>query len=745
MGRWQASEDFASSATEARGAHIPTIWLENWLSFVTLPPVFEFRFSDTAIVAAILVSFLSMANGGEPHGHWAYAQPKRPMVSGSQVDGRNDIDAFVYSRLASELPELSPSPEADRPTLIRRLSLDLTGLPPSPAEVDVFAVDNSLDAYDRLVERLLASERFGEKWGQRWLDMARYADSNGFQRDGFRVVWPYRDWVVRALNEDKPFDEFVVEQLAGDLLENATQDQMIATGFHRGPTVNVEAGTDQEANRVNAVFDRVNTTGVVFLGMSLECAQCHDHKYDPVSTKEYYQLFAYFNQTEIETKRRNRVDLNSAALDFTGPYEYLPAERKLEDRHSALKKKLASAIGNLERLRFGEGLADKERIKKMGEYQKEISGIEKELEALPIPKSLVMREAMAARPTRILKRGILQDGGDVVQPGVPSVLHGLEDGHRSDRLGLARWIASRSNPLLARVTVNRWWAELFGRGLVDSLEEFGSKGERPSHPELLDWLAVEFMESGWSMKHIIRLTVTSATYRQSSKYRPGDLRLDPDNRYYARGPRARLSAEAIRDNALSIAGLLDKKMGGPPVMPPQPPNIWRVTGEVDNTYRTSTGGDRYRRGLYTIWRRSAPYPSFQNFDAPPRDACVVQRSQSNTPCAALTLMNDPVHVEAAAALAVRMQLEGADGGVIDQLCHGFRICTGRWPNDEERPAIEKHWKRLHEEPRMTSEECAELVKSFHGHVVPGQSVELQAAWWQMASLFFNLSETITKP
>jgi cytochrome c553 len=713
--------------------------------------------------------------------HWAYMRPARPKLP--QVNDaswpKNAIDHFVLARLERE--GLAPSPPADRARLLRRVYLDLIGLPPTVEEVDAFLSDPRPDAYEQVVDDLLASPHYGERWARPWLDLARYADSNGFQRDGFREVWAYRDWVINAFNADMPFDRFTIEQIAGDLLPEATLQQRIATGFHRCPTVNVEAGTDQEENRVNAVVDRVNTTATVWLGTTLACAQCHNHKYDPFSQQDYYQLLAYFNNTEIETSLRGAKE--TAAVDFIGPWIELPdanlppLPKEVRLKHDQLQGKLDELTEELadgqdaweESQRADEKLLAKlpagirrivnlpaekrneNQAQQLANYyldqqpeikklRAELAPLAKQLERKP-PSSLVMSEMDEPRMTHIFKRGNFLDHGTEVQTGVPEVLHPLPADSEPNRLGLARWLVDPNNPLVGRVTVNRWWAELFGDGLVASEEDFGTQGEPPTHPELLDWLATEFT-SHWSTKQMHRLIVTSATYRQSSKLTPKLARRDPQNRLYARGPRVRLAAEAIRDNGLAISGLLSPKLGGPPVFPPQPEGLWRVTGLVDNTYRTSTGADAYRRGVYVIWRRSAPYASFVNFDATDRASCVVQRSRTNTPLQALTLMNDPVYVEMAQSLALRILREAPSEDESARVEFAFRTCLARSPSAAELNHLLDVYRR--ELARFQSQPAAAAALFGKGKLPPGLDVQKAAAWFYVANILLNLDETITK-
>ncbi|WP_169975386.1 PSD1 and planctomycete cytochrome C domain-containing protein [Tautonia rosea] len=715
--------------------------------------------------------------------HWAYVPPVRPSLPevGDERWSGNPIDRFIRARLDDQ--GLEPSPEADRATLIRRLSLDLIGLPPTPEEVDAFLGDDRPDAYNRLVDRLIASPRYGERWATPWLDLARFADSNGFQRDGFRDVWPYRDWVVRALNADMPFDQFTIEQIAGDLLPDASIDQHIATGFNRGNPVNVEAGVDQEANRVNGVVDRVNAVSTVWLGSTIACAQCHNHKYDPITQREYYQLFAYFNNTPIETIFR--TEGNTSELDFTGPSMEIPSppemivrRKELTDLRDGLTERIDTLSNRVweDRLEWEEQLrndpdhrselpkaveevlriADEDRTKAQHQTIKDhlladhpevasarlqMAELDEQIEALAPARSLVMIELDEPRPTFVMKRGNFLDPGAQVQPGVPEVFHPLPPDAPKNRLGLAQWLVDPNNPLISRVAVNRAWLAFFGRALVSTPEDFGTQGARPSHPELLDWLAVEFVESGWSTKHLHRLIVTSRTYQQSSAISAELLELDPENALYARGSRFRLDAEMIRDNALHAAGLLTESMGGPPVFPPQPENIWRVTGLVDNTYRTSEGPDRHRRGLYTILRRSAPYPSFVAFDSSDRSQCLVQRSRTNTPLQALTLLNDPAYVEIAQALARRVMTEYPEDGFDDRLTRAFRLCLARKPTSSELESLANVWHGLHDryadDPRATS---ALLGNDADPTIDPVD----WAAWLGVANVLLNLDETITR-
>jgi hypothetical protein len=715
--------------------------------------------------------------------HWAYVAPRRPKLPNVTDDAwpHSPIDRFVLARLEAE--QIAPSPTADRARLLRRVSLDLVGLPPTPDEAAAFTSDQRPDAFEREVDRLLASPRYGERWATPWLDAARYADSNGYQRDGHRTIWPYRDWVIRSLNADLPFDQFTIEQLAGDLLPEATLDQQIATGFHRCTTVNVEAGTDEEENRTTQVIDRVNVTGTVWLGTTLECCQCHNHKYDPFTQRDYYRLFAYFNSSPKETYQRTK---GSAALDFGGPELAVPesdqlrqqreavaAQRKqlearleecvddpadglpawLEEMSTAEHAALAKLPANIRRiLKLADDRRNANQRKQLRTYfiglrpetkrmQAEVAQLDEQIAALAPPKTLVMTEMPEARTTAILKRGNFLDPGTAVAPGTPWIITVADAPELpASRLGLARWLVDPANPLTARVQANRLWGQLFGRGIVASEEDLGTQCEPPTHPELLDWLAVELQGGGWSLKRLQRRIVQSATYQQSSKLRTDLAARDPDNRLLARSSRLRLSAEQIRDNALAAAGLLSGKLYGPPVYPPQPEGVWRVTGLVDNTYRTSQGEDAWRRGLYTVQRRSAPYPSFTSFDAPDRSACTVKRPRTSTPLQALVLQNDPVFVEAARALADRvLSAEDESDGRLE---FAFQTVLSREPTAAEQDQLSA----IFAEARGRYEADGPAAETLRGeHSLPaGVAVAEWAAWFNVAHVLLNLDETITR-
>jgi hypothetical protein len=932
--------------------------------------------AEKALVKAWINAGAPWPDGVKPAKHWAYVPPVRPAVppvkdAGARIE--NAVDAFVVARLQKEGLKLSP--EAGRTTLIRRLSLDLIGLPPTPQEVDAFVKDPAPNAYEKVVDRLLASDQFGVRWARPWMDYARYADSHGFQRDDLRDLWPYRDWVVKALNADMPFTQFTVEQLAGDLLPNATESQKIATGFNRSAPTNVEAGSDPEETRVNQVLDRVNTVGMIWLGSTLECCQCHDHKYDPFTQRDYYGLFAYFNNTALEADRTNPKVPGS--IQFKGPTmeiadsktqqeraevqaKLVEAKRKLAALEKALEtpppKAVAAllakaaqapkehmleiaefestggathevlpdqsvlisgepapdkdtylvkvkttltdirglklealtddslpgkgpgrgdekhpnfvvnnfivtaaplnqpdqvkpvklvkakadysqpkfAVENLlktnntakggwaigpkfyqphwaefetqEPVGFAEGTelsfklqqdlggtrtigrlrlsaitghvgADAlpeplvaalktaaaqrsaEQKKAIRDYlvqnhpshaklEKEKTRLEAELRKTKMPTTLVMEEN-TPRMSSIFVRGDFRNAGDKVGPTVPVVLRSDAKAAPQNpttgtgtRLDLAQWLVSRKNPLTARVTVNRWWAELFGHGLVTTPEDFGIKGATPTHPELLDWLACEFMDSGWSMKKTLKTLVMSATYRQSSKVTLDLVARDDQNLLYARGPRHRLEAEMIRDNALAIAGLLNTEEGGPPIKPYQPDGLWVKVGGQRYDYEPSPGAEKYRRGLYVVWKRAAPYPSFVNFDANARLACRVKRPRSNTPLQALTLMNDPVYVEAAVAFAKRVLKDKPAAADAERIVYAFRLATARAPTNGEITTLSN----LLDAERAVRVADPKAAKEFLGDSeLPAKTKpEELAAWYAVTAALLNLDETITK-
>ncbi len=851
-----------------------------------------------------------------PSRHWSYLPPKRPPepeVARAEWL-RSPMDAFTLAKM--EERGLEPNPEADPATLLRRASLDLTGLPPSHAELDTFLADAAPGAWQRALDRLLASPHYGEKMARAWLDLARYADSNGYEKDGDRAQWRWRDWVIEAFNADMPFDRFSIEQLAGDLLPGASGEQILATGFHRNTMLNEEGGVDVEEFRVAAVHDRVATTATVWLGATLGCAQCHDHKFDPYSQEEYYRLFAVFNNTEDDGQRavpviesptlaqraeRRRIEGEiaeaSAALaveraDWAAARDAWAAMLTLEllaappapadrawavqapppgartegDWSAVMIEGFAARSAPTARLQqsaeivqhFFEGCPDARslaagdslyawvrldpenpprtlmlKFHQTGDWEhraywgadtipsggigsdntahhhagdlppagewvrlevplaavglapdvpvdgvacaqnggrawwdeigtrtarseaemllpaeliaavrapranadaqrrldahwrataaataplrERIADLEASLPAFPT--AMVLRERADPRITRVLLKGSFLNPGEVVQPGVPAALN-RDSREVRDRRELAQWLVDGSNPLTARVFVNRAWEQIFGRGLVETVEDFGAQSPPPSHRELLDWLACEFVNSGWSVKQLHRLILSSATYGQSAAASAEKIERDPHNQWLARAPRLRLPAEEVRDAALVASGLLVPTIGGPSVMPFQPAGSENAAYAGDR-WRTAEGTDRWRRGLYTFWRRTAHYATFAVFDAPSREAVCARRTRSNTPLQALALLNDPAFVEAAEALGRRMRAESGAG---DAAClgHGFRLCTSRWPEPEELAVLHG----LLAEERAASGE--------------------DRAWTLIANVMLNLDETVTR-
>ncbi|MBX7105272.1 MAG: PSD1 and planctomycete cytochrome C domain-containing protein [Gemmataceae bacterium] len=677
--------------------------------------------------------------------HWSF-QPVRnpaiPQVRDSQFV-RNPIDGFILARL--EQQNVTPAPEADRHTLLRRLCLDLTGLPPTLEQVDEFVGDLEPGAYERLVDRLLASPHYGERWGRHWLDAARYADSDGYEKDGGRPwAWRYRDWVIQAINSDMPYDRFVIAQLAGDLLPEATPETKLATGFHRNTLTNHEGGVDPEQYRVEQVIDRVNTTGKTFLGLTVGCAQCHDHKYDPISQREYYQFFSFFNsdvEKDIEAPvsgERERFEIARKA------HETKQAELKaaVDQRKSALpdmQAKWEAGLVVAELRKLPAPVRDAlliEPAQRNDAQKKAVADhfVGQDGELKKLTKSLKDHAAKApqlsraptiamgpARKTHVMIRGDFLRPGVAVSPATPGVLPPLRDDNPG-RLSLARWIVDPANPLTARVLTNWLWQHHFGRGLVTTPEDFGTQGDKPSHPELLDWLASEVIRRGWSLKQMHRLIVTSATYRQSSAHRPELQDRDPLNNWLARQNRIRLEGELVRDVALASSGLLNRTVGGPSVRPPQPEGISDLTYGGGARWVESKGPDRYRRGMYTWFQRTSPYPMLMNFDSPDSNVCVVRRERSNTPLQALTLMNDIVFVECSQSLGKR--LAGASGSRAERIALGMKLVLGRSPTPAETDRLSRWY-----------DDSLKLVNER-----PPEA----GAWTAVARVLLNLDECINR-
>jgi hypothetical protein len=685
------------------------------------------------------------AAGARRSNHWSFKPIRVPAVPTVRNHNavRNPIDHFVLARLEKEAVTLSA--EADRTTLLRRLCLDLLGLPPTLEQMDEFLGDHEPGAYERLVERLLASPHYGERWARHWLDVARYADSDGYEKDTGRPwAWRYRDWVIQALNSDMPYDRFVIEQLAGDLLPDATQDQKLATGFHRNTLTNHEGGVDAEQFRVEQVIDRVNTTSKVFLGLTVGCAQCHDHKYDPISQREYYQMFSFFNsdvEKDIEAPlpgERERYELAKKEHDA----KQAELKTAIEERQKALPelqvtwedelrlraiRKLPATVRDAlllepaERNDAQKKLVAEHFAKQEPELRKRTKTQQDHAAKAPRLSQAPTIARGPDRATHVLVRGDFLRPGATVAAGTLAVLPALANDSPT-RLDLAMWIVDPANPLARRVLANWLWQHHFGRGLVVTPEDFGTQGEKPSHPELLDWLASEVLRQGWSLKQMHRLIVTSATYRQSSASRPDLRERDPTNVWLARQNRVRLEGEIVRDVALASSGLLNQAVGGPSVRPPQPEGISDLTYAGSVRWVESKGPDRYRRGLYIWFQRTSPYPMLMTFDSPDSNVCVVRRERSNTPLQALTLMNDVVFVECAKALGQRM----ADrcGSTAERLSFGFKLVLGRLPT----PAELDRLTRWHAD-------ALRLVKDEQPDT---------AAWTAVARVLLNLDECVTR-
>lgn len=670
--------------------------------------------------------------GGAPIGLWSLQPIKRP-------DDAHDIDSFILARLNAE--GIKPSPPADRATLIRRVTLDLIGLPPTPQEVQDFLIDRRPDAYTRLVDRLLASPHFGEKWARSWLDLAHYADSDGYEKDLERDwAWRYRQWVINAFNHDMPYDRFTIEQIAGDELPNATVEQKVATGFLRQTLTNREAGVDQREARFDQLVDRTGTFGTVWLGMTVRCTQCHDHKYDPIKQKDFYQILAYFDRAmevnidaplpgELEPYRKAEPEYDRQYNDLMKQYNVPELEAEWESHmvgaldhpgknldwdfactsframfdqaERTIRKPRADRTEREERALtayFIHGSfpaldksappgAPKVDAAKMKELRAKLDALNKTLPTLT--QAYIIEDDPIRPVTHIAVRGDYKTEGEQVEPATPSF---LPPAHASTRLELAKWLVSKDNPLVARVEVNRLWQEMFGRGLVTTSEDFGTQGDKPSHPELLDYLAGEFRDNGWSMKRIIREIALSATYRQSSDARPELETKDPENRLLARQSRVRLPAELIRDEALAASGLLNDSIGGPSVKPPQPDGVNELGyGRTNAKYKESPGNLKYKRGLYIHYQRTTPYPFLVNFDEPDSVLSCTRRSISNTPLQSLNLLNDPVFFEAAGALAKRIEAQAPGAGFNDRLTYAFELTLGRKPTSAERDRLATYY------------------------------------------------------
>lgn len=659
------------------------------------PPSSNLSLTKTEI--AIIKKWISQ--GAKYKKHWSFIAPARPKIPGADEDlnPRNPIDHFIFTKL--DEVGMTPNPEASREALLKRVSMDITGLPPTIDQQERFLADKSPNAYEKIVDELLASKHYGEKMAIQWMDLARYADSHGYQDDGLRTMWPWRDWVIHAFNSNYPFSQFLTWQIAGDLLPNPTKEQLLATGFNRNHKITQEGGVIDEEYRVEYVSDRTNTFGKAFMAITLECAKCHDHKYDPVSQKDYYSMFAFFDKVP-EKGLVGTIDASFAD----------PPNMKITSAD-------VSTVLNF--------------INKQDTMDVSV---------------MIMKDSLCIRETQLLKRGVYDQKADTVQMATPAAILAYNPKKfEQNRLGLAKWMIDAENPLTARVYVNRIWNELFGRGLVKTSGDFGMQGELPSHPELLDWLAVEFRESGWDIKKLIRLIVTSTTYRQSAK-RPNDkAQKDPDNKYYSFFPRLRLSAELQRDLVLSAAGIINPEIGGPSVKPYQPKGVWEATtsgrGELAK-YVQDKGNKLYRRGLYNFIKRTAPPPALLIMDASTRDQCEVTRSRTNTPLQALVLMNDPQLLEAARVLAQRTSnMKLSEDQKLDRL---FRLVLCRKASENEMKMLKAYYQQEKNKFTLHKESAEEFLKAGEFDQIKTKNIAETAALMQVNQMIFNLDETTVK-
>ena len=671
--------------------------------------------------------------------HWSFepvVRPEVPPVAGGPKP-HSPIDAFVAARLAER--GLALQPAAEPHTLLRRLSLDLVGLPPSPEAAAAFAADPSPAAYEREVDALLATPQFGEHWSRMWLDLARYADTKGYEKDLGRTMWPYRDWVVEALNADLPLDRFTEEQLAGDLLPAATRQQLIATAFHRNTMSNDEGGTDDEEFRIAAVKDRIDTTVQVWMGLTMGCAKCHTHKYDPISHHDYYAFYALFNQTEDADRGDDAPRLDLVTAEQQAEWD------RLRGDHDAATEAVKAAAEEAKQDSAGTDVEVRleAALQVAGDAKRRLDEFESDLVRLPVMRELPPDKR---RVTRIHNRGNFLDPGPEVEPAVLAAFGPLPADAPRNRLGVARWLTSRDNPLTPRVWANRIWARVFGTGIVETEEDFGALGSAPSHPELLDWLAAEYRDGGWSLKQLVKTIVMSDTYQQQSDVTPAVVAADPRNLLLSRGSRFRLPAETIRDQALAVSGLLSPKLGGPPVMPPQPAGLWRSTYNT-KTWVDATGEDRFRRGLYTYLKRTTPYPSFTTFDAGSGEICQVRRIRTNTPLQALVTLNDPVYLEAAGALAGRMATTAAGQPLTDPAAIAARGLTLALLRPL-RPGEAEPLVRLHRDALArfaTDPASADALLAAAGAALPaGVTPADAAARVVVASAILNLDEFLTR-
>ncbi|MFK7850249.1 MAG: PSD1 and planctomycete cytochrome C domain-containing protein [Akkermansiaceae bacterium] len=706
-------------------------------------------------------------NGAEYEPHWSFVPPAKSSFSGKSS---NPVDAFVRERLKQE--GLKSSPPAPVEAQLRRLHLDLTGLPPTIAEMDSYVADKAADRWEKRIKTLMESPHFAERMAIPWLDAARYSDTHGFSIDDHRDMWAWRDWLIHALMENQPYDQFLKEQIAGDLIPNATPDQIAATGFLRNSMNTHEGGTIAEEYRVAYTLDKVDAVSTTMLGLTMKCAQCHDHKYDQISQKDYYSFYAFFNTSSEPGKGATNASTKpvmvyesplgdggmSGLRDRVAELEYLKAHPKAEivaaresweARQDGAQAPLSIPTSERTLEQWGKVnelfIKAKEPLSKLASdminaINVEIGVLEKDIKRGKTTV-MVMDHKPELRKTYILERGAYDQYGEEVSAGTPHALPPLANTENPTRLDLAEWVIDPSNPLTARVAVNRLWQMVFGRGIVETAGDFGNQGSWPSHPELLDWLAVDLVENDWNLRHVLMTILMSETYRQSAVVTAESLSKDPRAELLSRSPRTRLAAEIIRDQALAVSGLLNPKIGGPGVHPPQP-DLWSEISHFGyqkpftaQIFLPGRGDTIYRRSVYTFWKRTSPPPAIALFDAPTRETCSVVRGNTNTPLQALVVMNESQYVDAAVALGKRMMKEGGET-TEDRLAYGFRLGTGRQPNSAEKrlliKAFERHLKRYAND--------ADASHELTGEENPGT-----AAYAMVASTILNLDELINRP
>ncbi|MCC6724871.1 MAG: PSD1 domain-containing protein [Saprospiraceae bacterium] len=664
-----------------------------------MPPP-ESNLSLTEYEKALIKKWIEQ--GAKYKQHWAFTPPVKPSLP--KVDNeewtKNEIDFFILQRLENE--GLEPNEEAEKERLLRRASYDITGLPPSPALLDQFVADKSKDAFEKMVDSLLAQPSYGEHQAASWMDVARYADSHGYQDDSYRSQWPWRDWVIHAFNKNLSYDQFVTWQLAGDLLPEATKEQILATGFCRNHKITQEGGVIEQEYRTEYIADKTNLFGTAFLGLTFECAKCHDHKYDPIGQAEYFGVYAFFNQN---SERGFYGDVSNVSV----------AEQPT-----------------------------------ISPTKEELNGILNFINATEADTvvSMVMQESDTLHKTFTLKRGQYDHPDKEVTFSTPKAVLPFPETLPKNRLGLSKWLFDEKNPLTARVTVNRVWQQFFGTGIVKSVENFGSQGEMPSHPELLDWLAVDFREHSWDVKYLIKKIVTSAAYRQSVEASERKLEIDPENRLVSRGPRFRMTPEMLRDTWLATSGLLNPAIGGPPVKPYQPAGLWEETnaGEGRGTltkYVQDKEGKLYRRTMYTIFKRTLPHPFLTTFDASYRDVCAVKRQRTNTPLQALNLMNDPMMLEASRTIAQQL-LKQSEASLSKRLQIAFRKVAARQPNKEELKVLEQYFAERKLQLKANPAAAEQLLKVGDSPVDSTLNAVESAALMEAVALVYNMDDVICK-